>query len=613
MNIISNDYDNPLQTAYTPIPQAGLYEIIARTISTLFANTVTLPLKLTISSISPTWDANSYVDNKIRVTFLGSFLNIDNYNTVSKVSLFIGSTEYTTSIVQVDGPSVWVHRPGGFAVADTYTLKAYDSNNASIHIATASSTYEIYSALAITTVSSTEFTYGDDVAFTLTFNRNFVNSHPKLRIEKIKLNSSYYPSVTCVKGAVGTNTIAVTCPNVNNSDKWTVTAYDGLEYPINASQLVNYQNFISNFIPTYFQINNSNEVVLEFADVIGTSADPCNITEVRVTRELDSKQTTSLFQVMDSYRIRVYFSDILQGTYYFEAKNKYNQYLGIIDSSRVVLINSINTYTQSRMEYNFDLTMVITFYNQISGNDAIKRIFLRNIDSSNDYQMTINDRGTTTVTAFLEKGVKQAGQFDLVAVDNLDRLIYSPRKVYFIALTDCIGFDGKSVNLINGDKYKFESKCVDACPAGYLPDKNRLCLTQDEYNKIQTPATVTRACPEGSVLENRQCVACSTKGLFEYNEECVQVCPTGYGYNTNGRCIICKTQAKLLYEGKCLITCPYLTILNIDICQICGIFQVWYDYRCYDKCPTGTVQSENKVCVKVDPNSLTLGSKFLLI
>lgn len=145
------------------------------------------------------------------------------------------------------------------------------------------------------------------------------------------------------------------------------------------------------------------------------------------------------------------------------------------------------------------------------------------------------------------------------------------------------GFDPADVNKIcklckDYGYYNYLNSCVLSCPSEFIGDTNNNCVQCVYQGAICQPK-----CNSGFTLVSgsKNCVSCTSIGKFDFNGECVDICPTFY---TN-------------FAGTCLLDCPNGYKANGSTCEKCSFFNE-YDENgiCVATCSSGYYLKSNK-CV----------------
>ncbi|CAD8163692.1 unnamed protein product [Paramecium octaurelia] len=217
--------------------------------------------------------------------------------------------------------------------------------------------------------------------------------------------------------------------------------------------------------------------------------------------------------------------------------------------------------------------------------------------------------------------------------------------------------------------FKFNDQCVDSCPKGMYINNN-FCMKCPQKCEECTSLTNCTLCVQNYFLENGRCQlscffgktdyknhACVSQcdpSLFEYQNQCLESCPTNpvfyyhsnicmdacpnntVQYNqecldcdvscstcigpSNNDCLICK-ETYYLHDQQCILTCPHLynevdrscviscprnLLLDGNKCVlICSLYM--YSNTCLSSCPPGTYKS-NQIYYDCSQNCLECDS-----
>ena len=112
------------------------------------------------------------------------------------------------------------------------------------------------------------------------------------------------------------------------------------------------------------------------------------------------------------------------------------------------------------------------------------------------------------------------------------------------------------------------------------------------------------SCPTNWILDSsNNCVDCSLTGTYFHQDNCVVVCPGGWGGSTNPSiCVSCTATGQVSYNGLCVAKCP--TGWGLDSttsnCVDCSLNETYaYNNTCIESCPYGYITDTSQhACVK---------------
>jgi hypothetical protein len=130
----------------------------------------------------------------------------------------------------------------------------------------------------------------------------------------------------------------------------------------------------------------------------------------------------------------------------------------------------------------------------------------------------------------------------------------------------------------------YRSTCVDECPILTVYDATAKTCTDCKSGEVVFENQCVSSCPLGYIKDNTTCFSCFGKNLINYNNTCVDKCPSNLVFNattnaceikcddgvydkTKNACVSCSSINKLSLQGNCVDICPEGYIASNSYCQ----------------------------------------------
>jgi hypothetical protein len=526
-------------------------------------------------------------------------INATTYQTVSKVSLYdvnVPATPISTTIQSNNLSTCIITIPAGLTTLSSYVVAVFDGANNRIN-----SPSNLQITMSMVQTVNDKFIVGDYWTSILTFSSALNAANPFLNIVSMTLFSTTYGSLALnILGVTGSTITYERAGGVPNADLYYIRAVDGNGHTIQSSFTIQIKIYVISFTPHLFVANSMLYMDVVFSENLGARS-IVTINKVNLVGSTNTYQvqynkmtnasTMNLNNIVPNY-----------GDYGVEAYDGYNNKILEKAPTQIRITIGLISFSQEVNDQFNPFYQTITFTHDIGTGNNFQRIQfvkLRNTSNNADTNMQIVSFDKNQMKIQYMEGILTIGSYLIVAIDGFSNEIVMPNKVYVIPKGNCLQ-DDKTVTYVSpkpSGVYMYNGRCAKTCPASYLPDKNNLCTnTGGDSTKIVDDTVVT-SCPSGSVLENKICVTCFSKGIYFFNNQCTVQCPSEFGYISSGECIDCAGLNLVLNtNGKCTAACPTLTVINNNKCVKCPAIQAWYKAECVDYCPSGTYRTDRGSC-----------------
>ncbi|KAL4495999.1 hypothetical protein ABPG72_015421 [Tetrahymena utriculariae] len=175
---------------------------------------------------------------------------------------------------------------------------------------------------------------------------------------------------------------------------------------------------------------------------------------------------------------------------------------------------------------------------------------------------------------------------------------YGIRELYVLVdycSPNCLTCDAKGCSKCSSTFFQYNYQCVSVCPDGFASDSNKTCQPCDF-------TCLTCSAPQS----NTSCLTCKSNTYLNPNKSCQSNCPANYWtdqtnwkcQNCDPSCYNCKSPGLFLENKQCLSKCDdsYFVLPSTNICQKC-------DTTCFNCKNPGLFLQNNQCLSKCDDSN----------